>query len=258
MGFGFVEMYKEYEFGADMGACAMAIAEIHSGNGDKGRGGILYYIFLHLWKFHSRDNINHYRASMRLSFSAGDRIYASFAHLHVAGNMFFAGYHLADCLVEAEACYDDTHAWSASADTNILIMCIIRTIKALQGHTHASIAEGVFDGDDGFSDSHFISESCKMSTNIDIPLNWYDSYRMIPLVLYGHYEYAIAVGYMCIRTMHNHPCHRHTRIMLFYHSLALIEKLRTEELTQEERSVYLGTCQSKSTVHQRLGYSFQN
>lgn len=239
MGLGAVEIYRQFSLGEELGSAGVAIADKFGGNGEKGRAGFMYNNFLALWKHHQRDCIPQYQSLLRLSLSAGDRIYSSFAHLHIATTMFFTGVNLSETLLEAETCYDDIHAWSSSVDTNILIMSIIRTIKSLQGHTFNTIAEEVFDGDDGFNDRHFISESCKQSSNLDVPLNWYDSFRMLPLVLYGHYEHAIAVGYMCIRGIHNHPCHRHTRLMLTLHSLAIIEKIRTEGITGEELDVYM-------------------
>ncbi|KAI9352389.1 hypothetical protein BD770DRAFT_445542 [Pilaira anomala] len=239
MGLASVEFYHQYSYGEELGAAGVAITEKLGGYNEKGRAGFLYANFLHVWKHHYKDSLPLYRSTLRYSLSAGDRIYASFAHLHIATSLYYMGENLADTLVEAESCYDDIHAWSSSVDSNILIMAVIRTIKALQGHTFNTSSFEIFDGDDGFNDVHFISESCKQSSNLDVPLNWYDSFRLVPLVLYGHYEHAIAVGYMCIRGIHNHPGHRHTRMMLTYHSLAIIEKLRCEQLTEEEIEIYM-------------------
>lgn len=261
MGLCAVERYQDYCFGEALGALGVVVSEKYGSNNEKGRATYLYNCFLLLWKHHHRESIGYYRKALRYSLSAGDRIYASFAHLHVASTMLFTGEALSETLIEAESCYDDIHAWSSSADTNILIMAIIRTIKALQGHTFHNSPEEIFDGDDGFNDSHFISESVKQSSNPDVPLNFYDSFRMLPLVLYGHYNYAIAVGYMCIRGIHNHPGHRHTRLMVTLHSLAILEKLRTEELDQEEFDIYMERVEKNQDIlrpwmeHSRINYS---
>ncbi|KAI9279158.1 hypothetical protein BY458DRAFT_503330 [Sporodiniella umbellata] len=239
VGLAAVEFYQMFKFGEEVGALGVAIAEKFGTNYEKGRTGFLYAGFLMMWKYHYRDQAAWYKSSLKLSLSAGDRIYASFSHLHLATSMFFTGQNLADTLAEAEACYNDIHAWSSSVDTNILIMSIIRTIKSLQGHTYNQIPEEIFDGDDGFSDKNFVTESCRKSANPSVPMNWYDSFRMIPLVLYGHYETAISVGYVCIQGIHNHPCHRHTRLLLFLHSLAIIEKLRVETLSQDMIDIYI-------------------
>ncbi|KAI9259730.1 hypothetical protein EDC94DRAFT_542589 [Helicostylum pulchrum] len=261
MGLASVEIYHKYSYGEELGAAGVAITDRHGGYNEKGRAGFLYGNFLHMWKHHYKESLPLYRTTLRFSLSAGDRIYASFSHLHVATTLYYMGENLADTLVEAETCYDDIHTWSSSVDSNILIMAVIRTIKALQGHTYNSSSFEIFDGDDGFNDVHFISESCKQSSNLDVPLNWYDSFRLVPLVLYGHYEHAISVGYMCIRGIHNHPCHRHTRMMLTYHSLAIIEKLRCEQLGEEEVSMYMERVNANQArmeewvTHSRINFS---
>ncbi|KAI8987483.1 hypothetical protein BDF20DRAFT_850535 [Mycotypha africana] len=241
MGLCAVEYHHDYEFGETLGALGVLIAEKYGTHTEKGRAISLYNTFLTVWKYHHRETIPGFRQGLRYCLSAGDRIYASFSHLHIASSLFFTGANLSDTLVEAETCYDDTHAWSSSADSNILIMSLIRTIKALQGHTYTHLAEEIFDGDDGFNDSHFIAESIRASPNFIVPLNWYDSYRMLPLVLYGHYEHAIAVGYNCLRSAHLHPCHRHTAMSIYLQSLAILEKIRTERdtMTKEEIDVYI-------------------
>ncbi|KAG2224311.1 hypothetical protein INT45_012880, partial [Circinella minor] len=130
----------------------------------------------------------------RASFSAGDRIFAAFNSVDLGQLMFYSGHHTADVLHDAEQRYDEIHTWSPNIDPNSLIMCIIRTTKALQGQTYIDTPY-VFDGDDGFTDSHFLTESC------------------------------LHIYIQCIR---------HTRMMLFYFSLALIEKCRHDP-TQKEK-----------------------
>ncbi|KAI7900513.1 uncharacterized protein BX663DRAFT_517888 [Cokeromyces recurvatus] len=258
-----VEFYDEYSFGEELGAAGVTISEKYGSNNEKGRALCLYNIFGLVWKHHQRESIAAYRQALRYSLSAGDRIYASFSHLHIVDMLFYIGNNLSDTLAEAESCYDDIHNWSSSADINILIMSVIRTIKALQGHTFHNTPEEIFNGDDGFCDSHFIAESCKQSPSPNVPLNWYDSFRMLPLVLYGHYNYAIATGYMCIRGMHNHPSHRHTRMVVYLHSLAILQKIRVEreELSQEEINMYIERIEANQAIlrpwmeHSRINYA---
>ncbi|KAI8374713.1 uncharacterized protein BYT42DRAFT_577365 [Radiomyces spectabilis] len=243
MGLAAVEFYKLYGFAEELGAAGVAVSDRFGTNNEKGRAFFLYANFLLQWKYHYKEAMQWYRSGLRLSLAAGDRIYASFSHLHIATTAFYTGENLSMTLHEAEACYDEIHSWSTSLDTNILIMSVIRTIKALQGHTYTNDPNEIFNGDDGFNDAHFVSESCRQSANPDVPINWYDSFRLLPLVLYGHYNYAVAVGYMCIKGYHNHPCHRHTRLMLSLLSLAILEKLRVEDLDKEEYDMFMERVQ---------------
>ena len=229
-----------------MGACGVQVSEKYGGNFEKGRSYFLYATFLLLWKHHHRDALQWYRAAAPVSLCSGDRIYASFSQLHVGTSMLTLGYNLSDALHEAETCFEDVHSWSSSVQVNILAISIIRTIKALQGQTFYNTPE-VFDGDDGFNSDHFITESCKGSSNPEVGLNWYDSYKMIPLVLYGHTDTAIELGSKCIKTMYLHPCHKHTRMMVFYYSLALINKMR-QNIDADEKEKLLDQVKMNQNI----------
>lgn len=238
VGLAAAELYDQYSFGEELGSTGVSLCETEGSNTEKGHCQFVYATFLLMWKHHFKETIGWYRSSRRLSLSSGDRIYASLSFIYIANSTFFCSSTLTDTLIEAEACYDETYNWSPSSNSNILIMGIIRTCKALQGQTYYNNPEEIFDGDDGFNDKHFVSESCKQSPSMNVTLNFYDSYRMLPLVLYGHYEYAISMGYHCIRNMHYHPSHRHTRLVCMLQSLAIIEKLRSEKLDEKALNFY--------------------
>ncbi|KAI9311978.1 hypothetical protein BX666DRAFT_2021136 [Dichotomocladium elegans] len=221
----FAYKYKKYHFAEKLGGIGLALTDKFGTNIDKGRAYSIYSVFLAQWRLHFRDSLHWLRAGMKFSQCGGDRIYFYFHRIHICNVMFLQGHHLSDTLRQAESTYEDIHAWSQSIDMNCFAMCIIRAAKALQGHT-LSNTPNVFDGEDGFNDDHFLFESCQQSSNPDMVQNWYESYKMIPLVLYEHFDAAIEMGYRCRNTLHVHPCHRHTRAMLFYYSLALIQKAR--------------------------------
>ncbi|KAI9488872.1 hypothetical protein BDB00DRAFT_846468 [Zychaea mexicana] len=234
MGTAAVMRFKLFSYGEELGAAGVAISDKYGSNFEKGRSYFLYALFLVGWNHHHREALNWYRTAGPISLASGDRIYASFSQVHVGASMFTLGYNLADAVREAESCFEDCNVWSPSSQTNFLSMSVIRTIKALQGQTFYNTPE-VFDGDDGFNSQHFIIESCRDSSNRDISMNWYESYKLIPLVLYGHTDVAIETGYRCVDTMYLHPCHKHTRLMLFYFSLALISKMR-QNISDEDRA----------------------
>ncbi|KAI9260813.1 hypothetical protein BY458DRAFT_557511 [Sporodiniella umbellata] len=239
MGIAAVDFYKLFEFGEKLGMDGVMISERCGSNSEKGRTSFLYASFLLAWKSHQREQERWFRSAYRLSSSSGDRIYAAFSQVNMVTSMFFTGENLSNVLVEAETCYKDIYSWSSSTDSTILIMSVIRTIKALQGHTFNHSPQLIFNGDDGFNDENFVRESCKPSENPSLPMNWYDSFRMLALFMYGHYEYAISVGYMCTQTIHDHPGHRNTRMVLYLHSLAIVDKLRSEDSDKESRDMYI-------------------
>lgn len=168
--------------------------------------------------------------------------------------MFCLGYHIADTLRYAEACFEDIHAWSQSIDMNSFAMVIVRVCKALNGHTYTDTPQ-VLDGDDGFNDEHFLAESCRQSTNPELVMNWYESFKIIPLVLYGHLDTAIEMGYRCLATIEVHPNHRHTRMMLFYFSLALMEKVREAPTPEEKQPLLNQIKENQELIHEWATHS---
>ncbi|KAF7722487.1 hypothetical protein EC973_003107 [Apophysomyces ossiformis] len=234
-----VERFQMYCFGEQLGATGLAIGDAYGTNNEKGRCHFLYTAFLLMWKYHLKEAHPRYRSALDMNVSAGDRIYATYSQVHIVLSMFFCGDNLGDVLHAAQRCYDEIHSWSSSVDTLMLTMCVIRAIKALQNYSFSRIPEAIFDGDDGFNDANFVMESSKQSSNPQLLFYWYESYRMIPLVLYGHYDYAIKVGYTCLEGVNSHPSQRHSRVALALHSLAILEKLRMDPVTDEERKTLM-------------------
>lgn len=213
------------------------MVEKNGRNQDKGRAYNLYAAFVVFWKHHYRETFQWFRLGIQYSMAAGDVIYGSMNQIHICTQMFFQGHHLTDTLRQAEATYDSIHAWWPTFDTNSFAMAIVRVSKALQGQTYIDTPE-VFDGDDGFRDSQFIQDSiCRQSSNPASILNWYEAFKMVPLVLYEHTDTAIEVGRRSFVTIDGHPCHRHTRMMLFYYSLALLQKARQTEMSDERTTL---------------------
>lgn len=206
----------------------MTLLDKHAGPYEKGRAYMMYAVFNIRWKYHHREALKYFEAGINVAYSAGDRIYQSFNQVHRLVVLLGLNRNLADTLHEAERNYEDIHAWSSSVDSNMFAICIIRLCRALAGHTFTDTPH-VFDGDDGFNDEHFVQESIKYSSNPELLLGWYDAFKIIPLALYGHVDAAIDLGFKRLESVEGHPCHRHTRIMLHYFSLALACKLRDDK-----------------------------
>ncbi|KAI7883767.1 hypothetical protein K492DRAFT_229475 [Lichtheimia hyalospora FSU 10163] len=234
---GFTTLYGKYDIVEKLGSLGIALTEKNGRNQDKGRAYNLYAAFVLFWKQHYRETFQWFRLGIQYSMAAGDVIYGSMNQIHICTQMFFQGHHLTDTLRQAEATYDSIHAWWPSFDTNSFAICIIRVCKALSGQTYIDTPD-VFDGDDGFNDTQFIKENIyRQSSNPESILNWYEAFKMVPLVLYEHTDAAIQVGRRSFATIDGHPCHRHTRMMLFYYSLALLQKARQVEMDDEKEAL---------------------
>lgn len=218
-----------------------------------------YAVFNIRWKYHHREALKYFDAGISIAYSAGDRIFMAFNQVHRLVILFGLNRNLADTLHEAESNYEDIHGWSASIDSNMFAMTIVRVCKALQGHTFIDTPE-VFDGEDGFNDAHFLKESCKHSSNPELLVNWYEAFKIVPQTLYGHLDAALGTGFRGAAEVDGHPCHRHTRILLHYFSLALTMKLREDNLDPETRNKYLEQVKENQAKvyewaeHSRINY----
>ena len=220
-------------------------------------------MFIRQWTHSLQGNLaKHTRPAVQFSLSAGDRIYLTVNQVHVTISMFYCGYHIADTLRESEQIYEDVYAWSPTTDMNAFIMSIIRCCKALQGQTYVD-TPNVFDGDDGFNDKHYLAESSKGASNPEVAQNWYESYKMIPLTIYGHYNAAIETGNRCIMTMSAHPNHRHLFLNLAYLSLSLIQKAKNDPKNKqtyldqvEEHQGFLREWATHSPINYAMYWTF--
>ncbi|KAI7875162.1 hypothetical protein K492DRAFT_168413 [Lichtheimia hyalospora FSU 10163] len=258
VGMGYVDFFQQYSFGEEIGRIGTVLADKYGGNYGRGRSYMLYSMFCCQWNHHNRECVQWYSAGASLSHCAGDRIFAQYHEVMLAVTMLHCGYNLADVLRQAEDTYHDIHAWSSKMINLMKIIAIVRVVKALQGRTYVD-TPNVFDGDDGFNDAHFVQETCRQHAHPDVALNWYESYKLLALVLYGYTDKAIEVGRFCFNTMHCNPCVKSTREALFYYSLALIDKIR-QGVSLDKREEYLAQIKLNQeilyewVIHSRINY----
>ena len=216
-------------------------------NYTRGRVYFQYAILVLRWRHHLHDTLEYFEAGANLSLSAGDRIYTTFHRAYRLLILFGLSKSISDVLYEAESAYEDINTWASSGESHLLIMCIIRGCKALQGRTYIDTSH-VFDGDDGFNDVHFVKESWRETANVDLALGWYYTFKLITQVLYEHHDAAIETGYVILDTVRHHDCQHYSRLMFCYFSLALVSKLRNVDLNDDLRIKYLDQLQQNQKL----------
>ncbi|KAJ8651879.1 hypothetical protein O0I10_012548 [Lichtheimia ornata] len=229
---GYIELYNNHAAAHKMAKLGTIIADRYGGNLEKAQAYIMYVIFVDNFERHQRYGLPMLGAATQRAFASGDRHFTNYGKLHISMSRFAVTHHLSDALPIAEESYEEVHKWSAAAEVNAMFITVVRAIKALQGRTYWD-TDNVYDGDDGFNDEHFLTESFKQNPNSVVACNWYQSYKMIPLALYERYEVAVEIGDYCFRTMGYVPCVRYTRVTLFYYSIALLghaRKIKGEEV----------------------------
>ncbi|KAF7319894.1 Histidine kinase [Mycena kentingensis (nom. inval.)] len=240
-----------YRLSVDLAQVALKIANQHGGSGDKCRAHLLYGAMVSGYdNIHIRSNIDRMQIAMQYGQSAGDRVYTSFASIHLTLTRLFVCEHLSELVVAAEECLADVQHWAPKGPATALAMGNLNCIRALAGATIATSAATAFDTDT-FVESDYYSHVHATSGNLPLALNWYDAMKVVGLYCLGFVAEAAALGFDLYQTREKHPNHRHVRYGLFFHSLALIACLRVGTLPDSMRQQYLDQVQCNQSYISR-------
>nr|GAT57553.1 histidine kinase [Mycena chlorophos] len=216
-----------YRLSVDLAQVALKIADRHGGSGDKCRAHLLYGSMVAGYdNVHIRANLERMQIAMQYGHSAGDRVYTSFAAIHLVLTRLFVCEHLSELVGAAEECYTDVQHWAPKGPATALAMANLNCIRAIAGLTNATSAATAFDTE-SFVESEYYTHIHATSGNLPLALNWYDSMKIVGLFSLGYVAEAAKLGFDLYPIREKHPNHRHVRYGLFFHSLALIACLRT-------------------------------
>ncbi|KAJ7226000.1 dual-domain HisK/Mak2 protein kinase [Mycena pura] len=228
-----------YRLSVDLAQVALKIADRHGASGDKCRAHLLYGAMVSGFdNVHIRANLERMQLAMQYGHSAGDRVYTSFASVHLILTRLFVCEHLSELVIAAEECVADVNRWAPKAPVTVLAMGNLNLARALGGFTIANSAVTAFDTDT-FIDSEYYRHIHETSGNVPLALNWYDSMKVVGLFCLGYASEAATLGFDVYATREKHPNHRHVRYGLFFHNLALIACLRAGNLSEDVRRQYL-------------------
>ncbi|KAF7367339.1 Histidine kinase [Mycena sanguinolenta] len=233
------ERKELYRLSVDLAQVALKIVERHGGSGDKCRAHLLYAAMVSGYdNVHIRANLDRMQIAMQYGHSAGDRVYTSFASIHLVLSRLFVCEHMNELIVAAEECVADVCQWAPKGPATVLAQANLNCIRALGGYTTASSAADVFDTET-FIESDYQRHIHETSGNLPLALNWYNSMKVVGLFCLGFHSEAAILGFEVYATRDKHPNHRHVRYGLFFHSLALLGCLRAGNPSEDIRRRYL-------------------
>ncbi|KAJ7151534.1 hypothetical protein C8R46DRAFT_1166444 [Mycena filopes] len=234
-----------YRLSVDLAQVALKIADRHGGSGDKCRAHVLYTSMVSGYdNVHIRANLDRMQMAVQYGQSAGDRVYTSFASIHLLLTRLF--------------CLTDVTQWAPKGPATVLAMGHLlidvignlNCVRALGGFTISDSADTAFDTET-FKESDYQRHIHDTSGNIPLALNWYTfsqiasessqylDFEVVGLFCLGYPSEAAALGFELYATRDKHPNHRHVRYGLFFHSLALIGCLRAGTHSDDMRRRYL-------------------
>ncbi|KAF8213626.1 hypothetical protein K438DRAFT_1902622 [Mycena galopus ATCC 62051] len=191
------ERKELYRLSVDLAQVALKIVERHGGSGDKCRAHLLYSAMVSGYdNVHIRANLDRMQMAIQYGHSAGDRVYTSFASIHLVLTRLFVCEHMTELVVAAEECLTDVCQWAPKGPATVLA----------QGMTHyGQSAVDAFDTET-FIESDYQRHIHETSGNVPLAMNCNINLSYTHWLIYSS--------------------HRHVRYGLFFHSLALIGCLR--------------------------------
>ena len=121
--------------------------------------------------------------------------------------------------------------------------------RSLQGKTYTDSPEMVL-CDEEHSTADYMELIDARSSDVERPRDIYNSLRMIPLYLYGHYEKAIQLSNEILTSVYQLWSMRISRLILFYASLCLLAQLREGNIDHGRDTIILTVRKYKARIAQ--------
>lgn len=179
--------------------------------------------------------VGHVHCSMTLAISqmedaielasvAGDRMSTIHSYGLAAQIKFFASENCNDLEAFCELACEEIYRWNCDSRGGVMLIAVRQACRALQGKTRTHSALEVMTDDEHNSASYknWMVERTKGSNR---PMLFYESFEIVILFLFGHYDRAIEVGERCFEHLADLWSARNTRMIVFFYGLALAGRL---------------------------------
>ncbi|KAM0216311.1 hypothetical protein ACHAPA_002123 [Fusarium lateritium] len=176
---------------------------------------------------------------------AGDRISTIMTYGVSAIFKFFSGENCSDLEGFCQYGCEEIPNWYSDSRGGSLLIAVKQLCRALQGKTHIDNALEVMNDETHNAENYkkwLVSNSRKSNRSV----TFYESFEIIPLFLYGHYERAVEVGGYAVDQLSMLWSAHNSRLILLFHGLAraghLLQKLQlpcspTEDFTPQVEEV---------------------
>ncbi|TRM62878.1 histidine kinase [Schizophyllum amplum] len=247
---GAAERRGQYRLSVALGNIALRLADTYGGSAEKCTAQVLYTALVSGFaNVHLRVNIAKLEEAIKYGYSAGDRLFTGYALIYTVQNKLYVCEHISELITSAEDCVADLKLWasSGSGDQVVLGKGILNLIRALGGYTYAHTADTAFDTED-FIEAEYMNQVRRNSGNLEMVMNWYNSFKLVGYFCLGFIKEACDLGFSVYETREMHPNHRHVRYALFFHTLAMISRLRDGNLEEDETTVYRKQIQTNKSL----------
>lgn len=212
------------QFAVELGTMAQDLLYQSRDSFSLARGLMLYPLFIgHVHNTFSTI-LSQMDDAVECASTAGDRISTIFSYGIFASFKFFSSENCAD--VEAFCQYgcEEIPNWYFDTRGGALLLAVRQACRALQGKTHIKSPLDVM-SDDQHNAPNYKGWLVNSTHQSNRSLLLYESFEMMPLFLYGHYERAVEIGKTCVDQLSMLWSARNSRLILLFQGLALAGQL---------------------------------
>lgn len=233
--------FSDISFGRKLHAIGFQLLRRFNDPFTLGRGLCLSYLFLDHLLSPIRDHMGELEESVDHTLASGDKIVYLVSISSLASGRLFLGSNMAD--LESFCSYgpEDFGDWTGDLRGGVTLTAVRQVARALQGKTLYGSASTCMTDNDHNTEKYLGFLSVK-AFNAVKPHDIYNSYSLIPLYLFGHYEAAIATGRALLVTAPDLWGVRNAPLTLFYLSLSLVANFR-ETLSENNQPASLPDIQ---------------
>ncbi|MCJ1398047.1 hypothetical protein MMC11_001244 [Xylographa trunciseda] len=212
-----------------------------------GRGLTLSYLFVSHYLTPIGDHVMDLEEALDYTLASGDKIVSLLTIGCLAGSRLFMGFDMADLESFCGYAAEDYGDWTLDLRGGICLMAVRQVARALQGKTRFGMASTVM-SDDNHDSEEYLKSVYTRAFNAVKPRDIYNSFAMIPLYLYGHFDTAISTGRNLLLTAPDMWGIRNTPLTLFYLSLSLLAQFRLTNVSEDLPDILAEVQQYKEKI----------
>ncbi|KAK4083506.1 uncharacterized protein Triagg1_1168 [Trichoderma aggressivum f. europaeum] len=162
--------------------------------------------------------------AIELASVAGDRMSTIHSYGLAAQIKFFASENCTELEAFCELACEEIFRWACDSRGGVMLIAVRQACRALQGKTRTHNALEVMT-DEKHNSASYKNWMVERTGGSSRPMLFYESFEIVVLFLYGHYDRAIEIGERCFDQLADLWSARNTRMIIFFYGLALAGRL---------------------------------
>lgn len=216
-----ISRFSMIHFASQMGVIALDLMDQWRDPYTLGRGGTTYSFFVGHVQAPLLTSMGQLEEALESAIQSGDRLSTILDFGVVALLKFFSSEHLNDLESFCQFGCEEVPNWQYDCRGGTMLIAVRQLCRSLQGKTITGSADEVMTDESHNTMLYLAWVKNKLGVTSDRPILFYQSLRIAPLFLYGHYDQAVEVGRECLANVDVVWSVRNTRFFMLFYGLAL-------------------------------------